>query len=187
MENTKIVVTESNKKIEIFDNVLSSSMRDHAYNFFMASQFRIGWNDTALPENKPYDFNIHCQFSDEDLHRLGILNEIYSNKLIVSKLEGLIPSKCILNLSSMSDVNFPHTHADSKVLLYYGNIEWPTGGFGETLFFSEDLKEIVYASPYTPGRLILFDGSIPHSIRPQSLKAPKFRFTLAIFFNKGAN
>ena len=47
---------------------------------------------------------------------------------------------------------------------------------------TNNLKEIAYTSSYIPGRIILFDGSIPHAIRPQSVKAPKFRFTLSLFF-----
>ena len=47
----------------------------------------------------------------------------------------------------------------------------------------DNLKEIVYTSLFIPGRIILFDGSIPHAIRPQSVKAPKFRFTLSLFFD----
>ena len=47
----------------------------------------------------------------------------------------------------------------------------------------DDQSEIAYASVYIPGRIILFDGSIPHAIRPQSVKAPKYRFTLSLFFD----
>ena len=48
----------------------------------------------------------------------------------------------------------------------------------------DNINNIAYTTPYIPGRFILFDGSIPHTIRPQSSKAPKFRFTISIFFEK---
>ena len=69
-------------------------------------------------------------------------------------------------------------------VLYYINLDWRDGWHGETLFYNpNNLKEIIYTSLYIPGRIILFDGSIPHAIRPQSIKAPKFRFTLSLFFD----
>jgi Rps23 Pro-64 3,4-dihydroxylase Tpa1-like proline 4-hydroxylase len=82
-------------------------------------------------------------------------------------------------------VYYAHTHGEDKVLLYYINMEWKEGWHGETQFYSDDLKEVKYTSPYTPGRLILFDGKIPHTMRPQSIIAPKFRFSLSMFLKKG--
>jgi hypothetical protein len=64
------------------------------------------------------------------------------------------------------------------------NQEWRDGWHGETLFFSENLKEIVHAMVYTPGRVVVFDGNIPHAIRPQSIIGPQFRYTLAMVFDK---
>jgi hypothetical protein len=48
------------------------------------------------------------------------------------------------------------------------------------LFFSESMKDIVFASPYTPGRIIAFNAKIPHAIRPQSTLASHYRFTFAL-------
>ena len=68
--------------------------------------------------------------------------------------------------------------------MYYVNLEWRDGWHGETLFFDESCKDIVYASPYTPGRVIAFDAKIPHTIRPQSHLASFYRFTLALVYTK---
>ena len=92
-------------------------------------------------------------------------------------------SKTILNLSVPSDVHYTHTHQEKKILLYYLNLEWRDGWHGETHFYSEDLTSIQYSSPYTPGRLIVFDANIPHTIRPQSIIAPNHRFTLALIYD----
>ena len=64
------------------------------------------------------------------------------------------------------------------------NLEWRDGWHGETLFFDESCKDIMYASPYTPGRVIAFDAKIPHTIRPQSHLASFYRFTLALVYTK---
>ena len=70
------------------------------------------------------------------------------------------------------------------VILIYLNQDWKLEWYGETLFYSEDLSEIIFAGLYTPGRIICFDGEVPHSIRPNSRLAPKFRYTMSLFFKK---
>ena len=71
-----------------------------------------------------------------------------------------------------------------QVLLYYVNLSWTDGWHGETLFYNPyNLKEVEYTSLYVPGRIILFDGTVPHAIRPQSVKATKFRLSLSLFFD----
>ena len=88
-------------------------------------------------------------------------------------------SKKSLEIVKINSLNFGLSHRSKFV-----NLDWRDGWHGETLFYNPDnLKEIVYTSLYIPGRIILFDGSIPHAIRPQSVKAPKFRFTLSLFFD----
>ena len=64
-------------------------------------------------------------------------------------------------------------------------MEWKQEWWGETQFLSEDLKEIIFTNQYVPGRVIWFDGEIPHTIKTQSFSAPKFRFSLSIFFDRG--
>jgi hypothetical protein len=64
------------------------------------------------------------------------------------------------------------------------NVGWRPEWHGETLFYSEDLSEIELALPYTPGRVVVFDATIPHSYRPQSTIADHYRFTLAMGFDK---
>ena len=83
-------------------------------------------------------------------------------------------------------VDAPYWVEDNKTVLLYLNpdLDHPNFG-GETIFYDpNNVKEIAHTSLYVPGRIILFDGSIPHAIRPQSVKAPKFRFTLSLFFQR---
>ena len=42
------------------------------------------------------------------------------------------------------------------------------------------------AYDYVPGRLLMFDGTEPHSIRPQSFSGPQYRFTVSVFFKDKA-
>ena len=53
-------------------------------------------------------------------------------------------------------------------------MEWDGG----TVFRTDDLSEVEYLSDYKPGRMILFDSSIPHKIYSSSYNAHPYRFTV---------
>ena len=165
--------------IKTYDNFLSSEHSQKVYNFVYSSLYKIGWDDSLEPQHKVYP-NIHSSFSKEDVNQIKILDPILEKiKLSEKQYE-----KCVVNLVKPLDVNFIHVHPDQLVALYYVNLTWSPEWSGETLFYEEDRKTIGLASPYTPNRLIFFDGKIPHTIKSQNLMGPSYRFTLTIFFNK---
>lgn len=173
---------ELDKKIRVYDDLFTAEERGNFYGFANHSYFKLGWADGAIVENQIHRF-LHSSYSDEDINNMGIINAI-KNTEAARELEGYKIVKCVLNLSTAADANFLHVHPEDKILLYYVNLEWRDGWHGETLFFTQNHKDIVFASPYTPGRLISFDPKIPHTIRPQSHIAHCYRFTLAIILNK---
>ena len=89
-----------------------------------------------------------------------------------------------INLAVPSSIQFPHSHNEKSVLLYYINPEWKNEYYGETLFYDDYSDEIIQSSKFVPGRFILFDGKTPHSIRPSSHIAPQYRFTLFVGFDE---
>lgn len=174
--------TKAGKLIRVYDDVLDFSLRQHIYEFATQSMFKIGWADGNIIENKKHQF-LYSTYNNEDLIRLGILDAL-DKSVVKDEFVGYKLKHCILNLSTASDVNFVHAHPEDKVVLYYVNLEWHDGWHGETLFFDETQRSIEFGSPYTPGRIIAFDAKIPHTIRPQSHIAAKFRFTLALVLEK---
>lgn len=175
-------VVDKNKNITVYDDLFSLQYRTYLYKFVNSSLFRIGWEDSSDQDKQSYR-NLYSSYSDKDFYDSGFICELEKTDAI-KELDGYKISKVIVNLSTPSDVNFIHIHQQSKVLLYYVNLDWKDGWFGETLFYSENQRNVDYCSPYTPGRLIAFDASIPHCIRPQSVLAQLFRFTLSIILTK---
>jgi len=173
---------EGGKAIRVYDDLFSLNFRLAAFQFAAESKFTIGWSDGITDTQAKHKY-MHSMFSLEDVERLGIIEQIKLSPA-GAELHGYKLVKTVLNLSTSTDVHFAHAHAEDKILLYYVNIEWRDGWHGETLFYNEACKEIVYANMYTPGRLIVFNGSIPHAIRPQSVEGPLHRFTLSLIFNK---
>ena len=175
--------------IKVFDDIFLFKERQYYYQFIKDSNYKIGWPDQSSIETL-YELYFFSTYSSEDIQNLGILKDIgASNTPNAEELRGLIkgrePALAVVNCDQFSTVHWPHT--DSKphrdVLLYYVNLEWNTGWYGETLFYDEGGLEISSAVSYRPGRVAFFDGNHPHAVRPSSRVAPNFRFTLSIFFD----
>ena len=171
----------SGKELYVFDDMLPLQSRDYLYDFVSSSKFVLGWMDGNTQEARNHSF-LHSNFSDEDNSNAGLL-DFYRTSEIAELIAGLSLTKSVVNLSVASDVHFVHAHPEKLVVLYYANLVWEPHWYGETVFFSEDLKNIELALPYTPGRIIAFDASIPHAIRPQSIAAEKHRFTYTMVFD----
>ena len=179
---TKEFQTDNGRTLRVYDDVFDLQYRYAVMAFAQTSLFRIGWADNLTPEKSQYQ-SLHSAYSAEDIERLGVLERL-ANTPVAQEMVGHKVEKCILNLSTASDANFIHAHPEDKVLLYYVNLEWHDGWHGETLFYDEAGKDVVFANAYTPNRLVAFDAKIPHTIRPQSHLAPQYRLTLAVILNK---
>lgn len=122
----------------------------------------------------------------------NILRSIFSDTYRVENFSQFIDTKkydftnAYVNLGLVNDSHEIHVDAPRKgmeyTMLIYPNIEWGLNHGGETVFYEEDRQEIVYINPYVPGRVCIFDGSIPHCAKPQALVGPKYRFTIAVKF-----
>jgi hypothetical protein len=168
--------------IYIADDAISPALHSRMAGHARGSLFQIGWVDTSEIHHSQHKF-LHSTWSHEFLRSTEFLTGIRDEKLI-ELIGGREPTHCMLNLSVPCDVYFSHTHPGQDVLLYYVNLSWCEEWAGETLFFADNRRDILFASSFTPNRVILFDGEIPHSIRPQSVTAPHYRFTLSVFFDK---
>ena len=180
----------SNKKynldgynLETVDNIFTLDSRLKYYDFFRKSNFKIGWEDTGEIEVQHYKY-LHSPYSKEDLESLGFAEDLFNTEFGQRVFSSYYIKRCVVNLSKPGDFYLNHTHGDETVLLYYANIRWNEEWSGETLFYNNDMQSILFASPYIPGRLILFDGKLPHTIRSQSSIAPHYRFTFSIFLTE---
>ena len=168
--------------LSVFDNIVPYEKKDDMWEHCLKSNYKLGWVDTEQPEK--YDLNAYSHWSIDEFKLTGLLPHIQKCIDDTDWFTKKNLCKVICNLVRSNDVHYLHIHHNQQVCLYYVNLDWRDGWHGETLFYNPDnLKEIVYTSLFIPGRIILFDGSIPHAIRPQSVKAPKFRFTLSLFFD----
>jgi SM-20-related protein len=168
--------------IKIYDDLVTPSYRECIYDFVQASFFKIGNQDGSLIETSSHRY-LHSPYSKEDL-----INSKFVEAVQGTEVGDLLNTHEItsvrVNLSVPSDSNFLHTHHESIVILYYVNLKWDADWAGETVFYSDNMDEIIKAVNIKPGRIVVFDGSLFHSVRPQAPVAPHYRFTLAITLQK---
>lgn len=174
-------VLPTGKEIHIYDGLLPLSLRAQAWEFFNGSLFRLGWGDTTTEKGIKHKY-LYSTYNDADNENCGVLPFLRTTQ-VQNHIEGLNLDQAMVNLSIPTDAHWAHVHPKKLVVLYYANLDWEQHWHGETLFYTEDLNDIELALRYTPGRVVIFDASIPHAIRPQSSEADNYRFTYAMTFN----
>mgnify|MGYP003659996287 CR=1 FL=1 len=155
--------------IETFDNVFKENVRSDIYLLAITTNYQIGWDDTAVFEHRQFPC-LHHRLSKQEWGQLDLISRT-QNQQLQNKINDLKFVSATINLAVPSSIQFPHS-------------EWKNEYYGETLFYDEFGEEIIYSSIYKPGRCVLFDGKIPHSIRPSSHVAPQYRFTLFVSFTE---
>ena len=167
----------------VFDNKVPFTVREKLLDYCTRSNFSLGWVDRPMIENDKSIPNIHSSWDNINLNESKIFPYITECIDETPFFTCRNIESVIVNLTRPSDVHFIHSHPNKQVALYYCNLTWEDGWYGETMFYDpNDLEKVSFTSLYKPGRIILFDGSTPHAIRPQSVSGPKYRITLSIVF-----
>jgi SM-20-related protein len=95
------------------------------------------------------------------------------------------PLRAYTNYSAYGDMLYTHTDCPPEgrelTVLWYLSKRWEPEWGGETMFFDASGDAIFCASP-KPGRLVVFDGAIPHAGRPPSriCYAPRYSFAIKL-------
>lgn len=175
------------KKITVVDDLFTAKERLTFYNFACNAQYSLSRIAHDLPEYRKDQKTLKSPLSLADILDIGffenpfIINFIKTNKLRLRK--------AYINLCTAGDTYSYHIDDEEKSsksvpsLLYYCNLNWEPEWEGETHFSDEDMKNIIFSSSFIPGRVVLFDGSIPHKSSQPSFSAPYYRFVLAIKFS----
>ena len=173
--------------IEVFDNIVPFADRNNIYSMVINSNFNItGWSDRDDLE-LANQHALHSRWSIEDFERCKLspyIDQVLKQSKNYSNYTLQDFSHCSVNAVKPNDLHFIHSHLKGTIsVLYYVNLDWQLNWGGETIFYKQDMKEIQYTSPYVPGRIIMFDEE-PHTLKPQSINAPAWRFTVALFLKK---
>lgn len=179
----KIINTKSNKIIHVFDEVFSYQTRTLLHRYMMNSNYQpIGYDNDILEYKS--DITTISLYSDNDVKNMNFYGNL-EGQFLSSYLTGYETNSISVNMCTPSDKYRIHMDAaDGLTLLYYANLKWDIEWGGETLFFDEELNDIEFTSIYKPGRIVLFDSSIPHMARTPTVIAPYYRFTFVHRFQR---
>jgi Rps23 Pro-64 3,4-dihydroxylase Tpa1-like proline 4-hydroxylase len=185
MVDVKELQTSSGKKIVVYDNLFTMAERQGFYSFCKNSFYKIDGKDSDIIEHQN-NLTLVARYVSEDVDNMKFFHCIKDEK-INFVIDNFRLDSASVNLSTPADSY--HVHTDTHVtegitLLYYVNMRWSIDWAGETVFLNENGDDFEFVSPYKPGRLLMFDGTIPHMIRPPIMKADSLRMTFALRFVK---
>jgi len=175
---SKEIITSSGKSIYIYDDLFSLAEKEFFYDFITSSYFKWGTADGPLSEVKD---QISSKFNNADLERMRFTESdgfqlLKKNHLILNRSPDVIR----VNLSPPYESSAVHTDNSFKgsvTVLYYVNLKWELNWNGHTLFMSDNLEDAEYTCLYKPGRVVVFDATIPHMIMTQ---VPRHRFSFVL-------
>lgn len=173
----KTIPTSTGKLLEIYDDCFTYDERAGWAKFIKNSLFRVDGSDYDAKNQMQF----YSSYSFEDIKNMGILDS--PGFKLISDDHNLLDrplKQARINLSPPGDHASIHTDNKGLTFLYYANLEWELDWDGHTLFMNDTLSEAEYTCIYKPGRVVVFDGSIPHMILNPSHKAGAHRFSFAM-------
>ncbi|MDB4342515.1 2OG-Fe(II) oxygenase [bacterium] len=178
--------TENDRDVFIFDDVFEAHQIQKMYYFILNSKFRLNVNDDDFAEYKTkYSQTFGCEFSEDDLKRFGLLEYLPNTIKEKFNLKYDNYGRCIVNNITPLDTHYPHDDSGKNMkwsLLYYANLKWELEWGADTLFLTDNKKNISQVSQCKPNRVVIFDGRIPHMIRPSTMAAPHYRWSINMTF-----
>ena len=178
---------DDDSKVIIIDDAVIVDKRINIYFDCCMLPYRIsnssindvqGISDKRLKTDLDHEHPIINLLLEEESGSLNVIK-----KYIPSESYGF--DRAYVNLGIHGDVN--HMHVDGKyysckTLLYYANRHWEYNWGGHTIFYDKD-ENIKTTVEVKPGRIVIFDGNIPHTVMPMNSRcSPSFRFTVALKF-----
>lgn len=164
--------------IDIYDDYVPWRTRESTWEYLAKDcGWFLGWQDEV-----GRDPHLHAVITESCPTTQDILGCISDDERFKERVKGHQLGIVIANLSHSASIHHRHTHSQQLGMIYYANKEWLHGWEGETFFYDQE-GEIEYVSSYVPGRILVFDSQMSHSIRSQSHIGPTVRFTISYFWD----
>lgn len=171
------------KDIIIYDNVFSQQELYEIYLHINNRPYVRHNLDDVLYHNKQADVKWSSEITDGEI-LFDILMSKYSSNIIELQFQNFTIIRSYVNFAAHGTLDLihddaPHYKKNHWTLLQYGNFKWDSNWHGETVFYDSNFSEILFSTTMQPGRIVLFDSTIPHSARPPSKLAQYPRYTIA--------
>ena len=187
--NVEKIQIDDEREIVIIDDSLDIGKIINLYYDCCQLPYRIE-NSSVADVQRICDRRLKCVLPDENPMTSILLEENSESLKVIKKYinsDEYGYSRGYVNLGLHSDVSQVHTDDSrkNKTLLYYSNKNWEMNWGGETVFYNDKGTDYVKVIPYVPGRIVIFDGRIPHRANPMNMRlSPSYRFTVALKFQE---
>lgn len=176
------ISTSTGKYITVYDDYFSYYEKQNYFNFILKSLYRVNGADIAQSSMQTQIFS---SYSYDDVKLMGIFDSPGFAK--ISKEHNFYVmniAQVRVNLVTPFEKNIVHCDTNGVTFLYYCNLDWKLEYNGHTLFMNDDLTESEYTCLFKPGRVVVFDGTIPHMVMPPTTNECGHRFTFVIQYSK---
>jgi Rps23 Pro-64 3,4-dihydroxylase Tpa1-like proline 4-hydroxylase len=167
--------------IDIHDNVFEFADCHKFFNYVIGqSNFKIGLTDSKARLQEKVLYANYTPNHLKELKFLELLPIEFKYKYKYTTVE-----RTFINVVTPNGVYYPHDDSGTQAkysLLYYLNMNWNLEWGADTLFLDSKTNEIIKTVQCKPNRLIMFDAKIPHMIRPSTIIAPQYRYSISITF-----
>lgn len=184
----KEYVYSQQERIYLLDDIFSFAERSYMYEFTLNSKFKFERGAYPFPEAGSNVYQLMCKFNNEDVENFKFfINDKLKNflsefNLSVESLETARLNACLS--SDTYQVHVDRTSVKNFTLLYFVNLDWKTDWEGETTFMESNARDIFCSISFVPGRVILFNSTIPHKSSQPSFNAPYHRFVFNCVFKQ---
>jgi hypothetical protein len=169
-------ITKSNKKITVYDGGVEFHHMQKMFDYFTNSMYSVKGYDALYR-----DYQLFSKFNLDDIIRCGFYDtEAFKSIDKQYNIMNQDVKQIRVNFSNSAERNRIHEDNVGFTILYYGTLKWDIEWGGHTLFMDDNLENVEYTSLYKPGKVVVFDGTIPHMIMTPSIVSEFPRFSLAL-------
>jgi SM-20-related protein len=171
------------KDIFVYDDIFTDRENLDIYELVSRSNFYRSNVDVHILPNKDIDVKWRSDISPSS-QLINFTLEKYKSTIDIFDWTTVNIKSHYINFSIPTTVDMIHPDSrglekNSFTILHYVNYYWDKNWHGQTNFYSENLEEICFSSMIKPGRIVIFDGTIPHSATAPSNISLHPRYTLA--------
>lgn len=172
----------NDKPIEIYDDVFSFGEMQAIYKYCLNSLYRPHRRALDFPGvDSKYTPTLKSTLSLPDLLNFAFFQSVWVRNFLKERKYRI--ASAYINLCTASDTYSFHTDNGPygiPSMLGYLNMSWDPCWEGETHFSDEQGRDTLVSAGFIPGRIIVFDSSIPHKSSQPGPMADNYRYVLAI-------
>jgi SM-20-related protein len=173
----------ASRRVFVVDGALPEAERTRAYEYLKSLDYRFNLGDRS---DTRYLLHWSRGFDDAELDSNLVLRSLLSAAQRFARARGLTFARIervYANLTLYGDVQLVHDDGDIWTALYFANSVWEPDWGGELHFYG-DSPDLSIAIQPRPGRLVVFDGLLPHRAGVPSKLCLEPRITVALKFRR---